>query len=102
MAQLAQKLPGAAPAYFDHPMVDMTGLTGAYDFAVSWAPKGRFTGDGGRGGDATPGTAAAPEPTGDLTVFEAVDKQLGLRLGTEKHSMSVLVIDSVERVPTAN
>jgi uncharacterized protein (TIGR03435 family) len=105
MAQLADKLPQMAPAYFDHPMVDLTGLAGAYDFTLSWAPKGVVMPAAGRGGDAqAPAGVAAtsPDPTGALTVFEAVDRQLGLKLSAEKHSMPMLVVDSVERTPAEN
>ena len=37
MTQLAQQLPALAPAYFrDGPVVDRTGLTGAYDVRLEW------------------------------------------------------------------
>jgi uncharacterized protein (TIGR03435 family) len=55
---------------------------------VSWSPKALITNAGG--GD----------PSGGLTIFEAVDKQLGLKLVSQKHTMSVLVIDRVEQKPT--
>jgi uncharacterized protein (TIGR03435 family) len=97
MAQLAEKLPTVASAYFDHPMVDTTGLKGAYNFTVSWAPKGAIAPAAGGGG-----STDSPDPTGALTVFEAVDRQLGLKLSVEKHPMPMLVIDSVERAPTDN
>ena len=59
---------------------------------------------GGRGGDAGPeGVApAASEPTGALTIFEAVEKQLGLKLEMHKRSMPVIVIDHLEQKPTDN
>jgi uncharacterized protein (TIGR03435 family) len=28
--------------YFDHPMVNLSGLAGAYDFTLSWSPKNVF------------------------------------------------------------
>jgi len=37
-----------------------------------------------------------------LTIFEAIDKQLGLKLSVEKHSMPIVVIDHVDRTPTDN
>jgi uncharacterized protein (TIGR03435 family) len=77
--------------------MDLSGLRGPYDFSLSWAPKARITGMGGRGGDASTG-----DPTGDLTIFEAVDKQLPLRLTLQKHPMPVIVIDHMERTPTEN
>jgi uncharacterized protein (TIGR03435 family) len=81
MAQLAEVLPDVAGAYIVHPMVDLTGLPGGYDFVLSWTAKARL------------GMAAT-----DLTVFEAVDRQLGLRLEERKHPRAVIVVDHVERV----
>jgi uncharacterized protein (TIGR03435 family) len=97
MAQLADALHGVAPGFVDHPAVDMTGLKGAYDFTINWTPSGVIAGGGGRGGE--PGQpAAAAEPTGGISFFDAVEKQLGLKLESgQKHPMSVLVIDHVEQ-----
>jgi uncharacterized protein (TIGR03435 family) len=36
------------------------------------------------------------------TVFEAVEKQLGLKLTAQKHPMPVIVIDQAKRKPTEN
>jgi uncharacterized protein (TIGR03435 family) len=105
MAQLAERLPSVAAAYIVHPMVDLTGLKGAYDFALVWTPRGRLPGVAGRGGDAgaqAEGIAQASAPAGDLTVFEAIDKQLGLKLEEQKHPMPAVVIDRVERAPAGN
>lgn len=108
MAQFAGKLPDVpgARGYLDHPMVDLTGLKGSYDFDITWSPPARVYGRGGRGGDnaAQPsgGAAMASAPTGGLTIFEAIDKQLGLKLAIEKHPMPVIVIDHVDRTPTDN
>jgi uncharacterized protein (TIGR03435 family) len=37
----------------------------------------------------------------DTTLFEAVDKQLGLKLELQKHPVPVVAIDKVERLPEA-
>jgi uncharacterized protein (TIGR03435 family) len=97
LAQLAEDIPRVAPAWVrDHPVVvDATGLTGTYDFVLSWSPRGRF---GGTGGD----VGIATDPTGDITLFEAVDKQLGLKLSVQRKPIPVLVIDKVNRTPTEN
>jgi uncharacterized protein (TIGR03435 family) len=63
-------------------------------------------GGGGRGGDG--GGAAggagteASEPSGGLSLLDAVVKQLGLKLEQQKRPTPVLVIDRVERKPTDN
>jgi len=108
MAQLADKLPdvaGAAAYLNEHPMVDLTGLKGSYDFDIAWAPPGRVYGRGGQGQNAGLPLAGAPTasaPDGGLTIFEAIDKQLGLKLAVEKHPMTIVVIDHVDRTPSDN
>jgi len=106
MAQFAAKIrdvAGASP-YFDHPVVDLTGLKGSYDFSLAWAPRNRVFGRGGpqgAGGEAG-ATPTATDPNGALSIFEATDRQLGLKFVVQKVPMPVVVIDHVERKPTAN
>jgi len=101
MALFAEKLRQFAPGYLKEHVVDLTELTGAYDFTLSWTPTGR--GQGAAAASQPPGNVpAASEPTGAITPFEAVDKQLGLKLSLTKHPMPVVVIDHVERTPTEN
>ncbi len=45
---------------------------------------------------------AASDPSGALTVFEAVEKQLGLKLEMRKRPMDVIIIDHIEQKPTEN
>jgi uncharacterized protein (TIGR03435 family) len=89
----------------NHPVVDLTGLKGAYDFALSYNGAGRvraLTGKPAEGGQPAGAVPAAAEPALAITVFEAVDKQLGLKLAEQKHPMPVIVIDHVDRTPTEN
>jgi uncharacterized protein (TIGR03435 family) len=107
MAQFAEKLKGIAPGYIHSPVLDSTGLEGGYDFTLSFSPAGAVRGGGGRGGDAKPpspgdAAAAASEPNGAITLFEAMEKQLGLKLEAQKRPVSVLVIDSVQQKPMEN
>jgi uncharacterized protein (TIGR03435 family) len=90
MAQLADKLRGAAGPYIGHPVVDLTGLSGTYDFTASWTPFQRFARRG------------ADDNTVVLSVFEALDRQLGLKLAAQKHPMPVVVVDHIDRKPTEN
>ncbi len=88
MAQLVDRLPEVAQAYFTLPMVDLTDLKGAYDFTLSWTPKNprsdrRSLEPEGR----------ASTPTGGLTVFEAIERQLGLKVEERKHPLPVIVVD---------
>jgi uncharacterized protein (TIGR03435 family) len=105
MAQFAERLRDVAAGYLQHPVVDLTGLKGSYDFTVTWAPQNRVYGRGGPPASQTGTYGPAPasaDPSGELTVFEAVDRQLGLRLAVQKHPMPVIVIDHVERKPAEN
>ncbi len=70
-------------------VVDETGLTGAYDFKLHWAP------DSGS-------TPANEGVVTDLpSIFTALQEQLGLRLRDSKGPVEVLVIDGAEK-PSAN
>ena len=110
MDELANGLRSMAPAYIDKPVVNLTELKGPYDFKLGWTPRGQLMGTaGGRGG--APEGAASPEgaainvsePTaGGLAVFDAVAKNLGLKLESTKHAIPVIVVDKVNRTPTEN
>jgi uncharacterized protein (TIGR03435 family) len=90
MAALASEwLEKMSPLDFDLPVLDLTGLTGAYDFKVNWSPSAN-----------APGRSGAFDPNGS-TIFEAL-RQVGLNLERRKVPAPVIVIDRVERVPTAN
>jgi uncharacterized protein (TIGR03435 family) len=104
MAQFAAQLQPLAPGYLQSPVLDSTGLEGGWDFTLNFSPAGMAQGGGGRrGGDgAATGVAEAPEPGGGLSLFDAIEKQLGLKLEAQKRSVSVLVIDRIERKPTDN
>jgi uncharacterized protein (TIGR03435 family) len=74
-------------------VIDKTGLTGAYDFSLKWAPMQAA---------AVPssGTASTPNAEGP-SFFKAVEEQLGLKLVPAKGQGQVLVIDRIEQ-PTEN
>jgi uncharacterized protein (TIGR03435 family) len=77
-------------------VVDKTGLTGAYEFTL------RFAGAWIATGAPLPDPAAS-EPVDLPNIFVAVEKQLGLKLTKLKDvPVDVLVIDAVDKVPTAN
>lgn len=87
-------------AVLDRPVVDQTGLSGRFDFELSWTPtEDQFTGMRGRMPPAPPATTDNPDAPPDL--FTAVQEQLGLRLESTKAPVDVLVIDRVEK-PSAN
>ncbi len=106
MAQFADDLPRIAGGYIRVPVEDKTGLEGAYDFTLTFSPIGVLNAGRGRGGDAGPGGpvpgADFADPNGALSLPDAVNRQLGLKLETRKRPMPVLVIDSMEEKPTDN
>jgi uncharacterized protein (TIGR03435 family) len=110
MSQFAEDLQRMANGYIRVPVEDKTGIEGAYDFTLTFTPIGLLNGGpggAGRGGDGPaqgpPGaSAAASDPSGGLSLFDAVNKQLGLKLEMRKRTLPVLVIDHVEQNPTDN
>jgi bla regulator protein BlaR1 len=75
-------------------VVNETGLRSMYDVKLEWTP------------DAPPqpptgtDTGAAPEP--GLSLFTALQEQLGLRLESKKLPADVVFVDHIERAPTEN
>jgi uncharacterized protein (TIGR03435 family) len=98
MAELAQNLQQQAPAYIDHPIVDATGLAGGWDFLVGWTPRGALQPSQAPTGASPSGAVDAAIPDG-ISVFEAVQSQLGLKLVKQKASIPVIVIDHVDEKP---
>ena len=83
------------------PVIDKTGLTGFYDFALTWTPDPAQGGAGSVG----PGVPGGPQPLpidpSGPSLFTAIQDQWGLKLDSTKGSLEVLVIDSVSK-PTEN
>jgi uncharacterized protein (TIGR03435 family) len=86
MAQLADDLHGWANGYLTNPVVDQTSLTGAYDFDIKWTGRGQLASAGADG----------------ISIFDAVDKQLGLKLEAKPAPLPVVYVDSVDEKPTPN
>jgi uncharacterized protein (TIGR03435 family) len=95
MSELAENLQRMANAYIDHPIVDATGLEGGWDFLMGWTPR-QLLQQAPKSGAEASGTAS--EPTG-ITVFEAVERELGLKLVKQTHMYPVTVVDHVSEKP---
>lgn len=80
MADLAREL--SRIPVVGNSVLDRTGLTGRFDFELSFTP------------GAAPGVVGAPE--GQPSVFVALDEQLGLRLERTRGPAQVLVVDRIE------
>jgi uncharacterized protein (TIGR03435 family) len=81
----------------DQYIMDSTGLTGIYDIDLKWSADEAT---------ATPPAEQSPQsipaPSEWPHLFLAVQEQLGLKLEPRRAPVDVLVVDHVERVPTAN
>ncbi len=97
MAELAQSLQQMASAYIDHPVVDATGLEGGWDFLIGWTPRAQLQ-PAPNPNAAAGATAEAPDPSG-ISVFDALEKELGLKLVKQKRSIPVIVVDHVDEKP---
>jgi len=91
-ASMAQFSSVLQRAILDRPVVDRTGLLDRYDFDLEWTPD-----DTQFGGQLPKG--APDQPRAGL--FEAVQKQLGLKITATRGPIEILVIDRLDR-PTEN
>ena len=66
----------------NQPVQDITGLTGMFDLTLTWGQD----------------TAIDSGPT----IFTAVQEQLGLQLRAQKVTIDIVIVDSIEKVPTEN
>lgn len=103
MAEFSEMLQDLAPGYIYVPVKDQTGLQGGYDFTLSFSGAGQLPGAaGGRGAAPPPTDGSASTPSGAISLIDAVDKQLGLKLVKETRPAPVLVIDHLEQKSTDN
>jgi uncharacterized protein (TIGR03435 family) len=84
MAAFVQFIRQYTGEYPPRPAVDQTGLPGAYDFDIHFSFQG---------GPANPDA---------ITIYQAVDEQLGLKLEAKAASIPVIVVDKVDEKPTPN
>jgi uncharacterized protein (TIGR03435 family) len=99
MADLAESLQQMANAYIDHPVVDGTGLEGGWDFLMGWTPKQLMQTQQAPNPNQPPGAAADVTDPGGISAFDAVEKELGLKLVKQTRSIPVIVVDHVDEKP---
>lgn len=98
LTQFAAVLQNLVPGYVKAPIKDATGLDGYWDFSVNFSgvsllPGARFD------PNLNSGTA---DPNGSVTLPEAMQKQLGLKLELGRRPLPVLVVDHAEDKPSDN
>jgi uncharacterized protein (TIGR03435 family) len=76
-------------------VIDKTGIQGRYDIVLNWTPDDGAAPPSNGGGGISAATDSGP------SIFTAIQEQLGLKLESQKGSVQVLVIDSID-MPSAN
>jgi uncharacterized protein (TIGR03435 family) len=97
-------LVGLSNTLTGRPVIDSTGLKGKYNFTLT------FSSDSVAGASGpAPAPSSLPDdsgiaPLGDggLTVFAALEKQLGLKLEPKKIVFDAFVIDHADKTPVEN
>jgi uncharacterized protein (TIGR03435 family) len=84
--QTMQQLTGPLQSFTGRPVVDRTGLAGAFDFDLQWTSS-----------PIPPAPGAAPPPDDGPSIFVALQEQLGLRLEPGRAPFDVVVIDAIHR-----
>jgi len=103
MAQLAERLQNFALGYSHWPVKDSTGMDGGWDLRLEWVQRGMMPASCGKAAEGqAPEAPVASDPCAGLSLVDAVDRQLGLKLMKETRPMPVIVIDHLEEQPTDN
>jgi uncharacterized protein (TIGR03435 family) len=104
-ATLAELAEGLSPMA-DHPIVDMTGLTGKYQVTLEISMQDIMNAARAAGAAVPPAAVdpnkpaeGASDPGG--SIFTAL-QALGLKLEARKTPMAMIVVDSIEKMPTEN
>jgi uncharacterized protein (TIGR03435 family) len=68
------------------PVIDRTGLSGAFDFDLQWTS-----------GPVAPAAGTPASPDDGPSIFVALQEQLGLKLEPARAPFGVVVVDAVQR-----
>lgn len=80
-------------------IVNRAGLTGKYDIHLEFAKDSLSSGPVVLNGE--PGASGTPDPSGGVSLFTAIQKQLGLKLTAATLPIDVIVVDHVDE-PSGN
>ena len=85
------------PRLVGRPVVDLTGLTGRYDFELEFSP------EDARGLLPAAALAGANTTAGEfgVSIFNSVQR-VGLKLEAQKRPLDAVVVDRGEKTPTEN
>jgi uncharacterized protein (TIGR03435 family) len=93
LTQFTDQLNGFFPG--SPPIADATGIPGRFDMTINFSPAGLVQAVAGEPGGVS-------EPTGAISLFDALKGQLGLKVETRKVRAPVLIVDHVNATPTEN
>jgi len=85
-AGMADVVDALGNAMLDHPVVDQTGLSGAYNIKLTFMSNSKGT---------------ATDPGDGIDVFQAVQEQLGLKLEARTAAVEMIVVERAEK-PSGN
>lgn len=95
LVAVGQTIPQLVSALFrqtDHPIMDLTKLTGKYDFTLTFRPGTNDL------SSTTPDARADDAPQ----IFQALPEQLGLKLEARKMPADLVIVDSGHKIPVEN
>jgi uncharacterized protein (TIGR03435 family) len=108
LAEFGRQLTFQAAGYIYSPVLDDSGLKGRYDFTLSFSSADRVqsSGPAAAAGSSSGGSQSASlapdDPNGAISLFDAVHRELGVKLEKVHRPVPVLVIDHINEQPTAN
>jgi uncharacterized protein (TIGR03435 family) len=103
MAQLGEELAHFSTGYVYTPVLDATGLKGGYDFTLTWSSASlTILKPLPPPGQPQAGSDSATDPNGAITLYDAIDKQLGIKMVKSRRPVPILVIDHIDDTPTEN
>jgi uncharacterized protein (TIGR03435 family) len=95
-AQIKEDLVWRLPQYVGRPVYDATGLTGRYDFTLTFAQESMAAVAPG-GGAAPAGAGVADQTSAAPAMAQAIEDQLGLKLVPAKGPRDVIVVESMQK-----
>jgi uncharacterized protein (TIGR03435 family) len=100
-------LAGMLSRMLDRPVVDETAIKGTFNIDLEWVPDEREGGGimakmKGMAEAASGDAHGDPSGPNGLSLFQALQEKLGLKLEARKSPVDILVVDGVEKVPTEN
>jgi len=109
MAQFAAQLQAiAGTLYLSFPVLDGTRLDGAWDFTFTFSPIPPNPGSSTNAPTIVPDAlrpatpVASQNPLARTSLFDALERDLGLKLDAQKRLYPLLVIDHLEEKPRQN